>query len=114
MMRFLVVAALAVAMASTAGAATTTSKHSKSLHPKVSLETAQATAQAKVLGGKLLSHELEKEHGRTIYSFEFKVQGKSGVEEVNVDAMTGKVVGVEHESPKNEQHENKKDPSHNG
>jgi uncharacterized membrane protein YkoI len=113
MMRFVAVAALAVALASTAGA-TTTSKHSKPLHPKVSLETAKATAQAKVPDGKLLSHELEKEHGRTIYSFEFKVQGKSGVEEVNVDAMTGKVVGVEHESPKNEQHENKKDPSHSG
>ena len=30
------------------------------------------------------------------------VPGKSGVDEVNVDAKTGKVVGVEHESPENE------------
>src|SRR5262245_45759872 len=91
-----------------ASANPSSTKHSKSMHPKVSLETAQATAQARVPGGKLRSHELEKERGRTIYSFEFKVRGKSGIEEVNVDAMTGKVVGgVEHESPQKEQHESK-------
>ena len=40
--------------------------------------------------------------GKLIYSFDIKVAGKSGIEEVAVDAMTGKVLVVEHESPKQE------------
>src|SRR5262249_53865721 len=102
MKRFLVMVSV-VLLLPVAVNANTSTKHSKSTHPKVSLETARATAQARVPDGKLVSHELEKEHGRTIYSFEFKVPGKSGVDEVNVDAMTGKVVGgVEHELAKKE------------
>jgi len=65
---------------------------------KISPETATATALAKVPGGKVRSGEIEKEDGKTIYTFIVKVSGKQGVEEVNVDAMTGKVVAVEHES----------------
>ena len=40
--------------------------------------------------------------GKLIYSFDIKVAGKSGIEEVAVDAMTGKVLAVKHESPKQE------------
>jgi len=32
-----------------------------------------------------------------IWSFDLTVAGKPGVEEVEVDALTGKIVGVEHE-----------------
>jgi hypothetical protein len=41
--------------------------------------------------------ELEKEHGRVVYSFDLKVPSKPGIEEVQVDASSGKVVSVEHE-----------------
>jgi len=34
-----------------------------------------------------------------------KTPGRSGIDEVNVDAMTGKVVGVSHESPATEKKE---------
>lgn len=64
---------------------------------KITPEAATATALAKVPGGAVRSGEIEKEDGKTIYTFIIKVPGKSGVEEVNVDAMTGKVVAVEHE-----------------
>jgi hypothetical protein len=37
-----------------------------------------------------------------VYSFEMTVPGNPGVDEVNVDAKTDKVVGVEHESPEHE------------
>ena len=47
---------------------------------------------------KVESEELEKEHGKLIYSFDLKVPGKSGVEEVQVDAMTGKLVNTHHET----------------
>ncbi len=65
---------------------------------KVSPEAASATALARVPGGKIRSGEIEKEDGKLIYTFIVKVAGKSGVEEVNVDALTGKIVVVEHEA----------------
>ena len=39
-----------------------------------------------------LSHELERENGNLIWSFDIKVAGKSGTEEVTVNAVTGAVV----------------------
>jgi uncharacterized membrane protein YkoI len=76
---------------------------------KVSLETARATALAKVPNGTVKSEELEKEHDRLIYSFDIQVPGKSGIEEVNVDAIDGKVLGVEHESARTERREKAKE-----
>ncbi|MEA2602949.1 MAG: hypothetical protein QOF89_3941 [Acidobacteriota bacterium] len=76
---------------------------------KISLETARATALAKVPNGTVKSEELEKEHGKLIYSFDIQVPGKSGIEEVNVDAIDGKVLGVEHESAKTERREKAKE-----
>ena len=66
---------------------------------KVTFEQAKATAQAKVPKGKLDTAELEEEDGKLIYTMGFKTAGKSGVDEVNVDAVTGKMVKMEHESP---------------
>jgi uncharacterized membrane protein YkoI len=65
---------------------------------KVTPEAATTTALARVPGGKLRSGEIEKEDGRLIYSLVIKVEGKQGLEEVNIDAMSGVVVGVEHEA----------------
>ena len=53
------------------------------------------------------SGELEEEKGKLISSFDIKVAGKSGIEEVNVDARTGDVIAHEHETPKAEQAEAK-------
>ncbi|HZF09735.1 MAG TPA: PepSY domain-containing protein [Thermoanaerobaculia bacterium] len=72
---------------------------------KVTLADARATALAKVPGGVVKSEELEREHGKLIYSFDIQVPGKSGVEEVNVNAITGKVVNKKHESAKAESRE---------
>ena len=75
------------------------------LHAAVTLDFATVIAKAQVPGGKVKSHELETEKGKLIYSFDFEVPGKSGIDEVNIDAMTGKVIAVEHESPKSERKE---------
>lgn len=73
---------------------------------KITAEAAIATAQAKLPSAKLASAEIEQEGGKLIYSFDFKTDGKSGIDEVNVDANTGKQVGkVEHESPAAEKRE---------
>jgi Skp family chaperone for outer membrane proteins len=56
---------------------------------KVSMADARTAALA-VENGKIKSEELEKEKGKQIYSFD--IQMSDGVHEVNVDAVTGKVV----------------------
>ncbi len=72
---------------------------------KIGLDTARATALAKVPGGEVRSEELEREHGKLIYSFDIAVPGKSGIEEVNVNAMSGKVIDKHHESARDEARE---------
>jgi uncharacterized membrane protein YkoI len=74
---------------------------------KIAEADARKTALAAVPGGKVQSHELERENGRLIYSYDIKVAGKSGVEEINVDAKTGEVVAHEHEDAKAEKKEKK-------
>jgi uncharacterized membrane protein YkoI len=76
---------------------------------KITEEVAAATAQKRVPQGTIQAVELERENKKLIYSYELKVVGKAGVEEVNVDAITGKIVSVEHESPAAEKQEQKKD-----
>jgi hypothetical protein len=51
--------------------------------------------------GTIKSRELEKEHGRWIYSFDIRT-GKGKITEVNVDAYTGKIIAVDVENPKRE------------
>ena len=69
---------------------------------KISLDSARAIAMKRVANATIQSQELEREHGRLIYSFDMKVPGKAGITEVNVNARTGAVVGVSHEGPKTE------------
>jgi uncharacterized membrane protein YkoI len=76
---------------------------------KVTLAVASATALKEVPGGKIKEHELEREDGKLIYSFDIKVAGKSGTEEVNIDAMTGAVVAKEHEDAAAEKKEKAED-----
>ena len=76
---------------------------------KISEATARETALARVPNGSVKSSELEREKGKLIYSYDITVPGKSGVEEVNVDAMTGNVIGTEHESAKMEKKEEAKE-----
>jgi uncharacterized membrane protein YkoI len=64
---------------------------------KVSEADALAIALKVVPGGAVQQKELEREDGKLIYSIILKVAGKAGVEETNVDAITGKVVNKEHE-----------------
>jgi hypothetical protein len=73
---------------------------------KITSEAAIATAQAKLPNAKLKAAEIEEENGKLIYSFDFETAGKTGIDEVNVDALTGKQVGkVQHESPAAEKKE---------
>ncbi|MEP6506761.1 MAG: PepSY domain-containing protein [Gemmatimonadales bacterium] len=72
---------------------------------KISMTTARRSALKEVPNGKVRTSEIERENGKLIYSFGIKVAGKSGIEEVNIDAMTGALVAHEHETPKTEKKE---------
>ena len=72
---------------------------------KIAEAAAAATALAKVPGGKIESVELEEEDGKLIYSYDIKVAGKKGIEEIHVDAMSGAVIKAEHETPAEEKKE---------
>jgi uncharacterized membrane protein YkoI len=72
---------------------------------KISEDSAAAIARGKVPGGTIQSVELEMEKGKLQYSYDIKIPGKSGIEEVNVSAVDGSVLGVEHESPATENKE---------
>ena len=69
---------------------------------KIAEADARATALKEVPNGSVKSEELEREKGKLIYSYDITVPGKSGVEEVNVNAVDGSVVGKMHESAKTE------------
>jgi uncharacterized membrane protein YkoI len=103
-------AALTVTSTATSAQSTTPAyKHEipakLSKQAKISEDSAAAMARARVPNGTIQSVELEHEKGKLIYSYDVKVAGKSGIREVNVSAMDGTIVGVEHESPPDEKNE---------
>lgn len=72
---------------------------------EVTVEAARATALARVPGGEVAAGELEEEGGKLIFSFDLRVAGREGIEEVHVDALTGEVVAQEHEGAAEEEAE---------
>lgn len=72
---------------------------------KVSESTARATALKEVPSGAVKKYELEREGGKLIYSYDISVPGKSGIEEVAVNAIDGSVVAHTHETAKKERAE---------
>ena len=127
------VIALAVAVAVTSGVAgaqatgtyksaakpaakTTTAKRHKAMkkeesqaalqkEAKIPEATARATALAQVPTGTVKAVELEREKGKLIYSYDITVPGKTGIDEVNVNAIDGSVVARSHENAKAEKKE---------
>ena len=73
---------------------------------KISMRVARKTALALVPGGRVRSSELERENGHLLYSFDIATRGKSGIDEVQIDALSGAQVGtVVHESKTDEKAE---------
>ena len=76
---------------------------------KMTMADARAMALREVPNSTIKDGEIEREGGKLIYSFDMKVAGKSGIDEVNIDAMTGKLVSHQHETPKDERAEARAD-----
>jgi uncharacterized membrane protein YkoI len=69
---------------------------------RISRDHAEKTALAKVPNGAIKEAEIEKEHGKLIWSFDMTTPDTKDITEVNVDAVTGDVVSVEKESAESE------------
>jgi uncharacterized membrane protein YkoI len=80
---------------------------------KVTQADAQAAAMAQVPNGTVKESELEKEHGHLQWSFDMTTPGTADITEVNVDAMTGKVLSVEKEKAEDEAKEAAKEKKDN-
>ncbi len=70
---------------------------------KISVDSARVIARTRLPKAYVQSEELERENGRLIYSFDMKTDGRAGIDEVNVNALNGSIVGkVGHEGTKSE------------
>lgn len=113
--KLVIAGALLMYAAPAALAQGTTNSGSSKMDPKlvaaakITLDSARMIALHAVPHGAVAAEELEREHGRLIYSFDMKVPGKSGIQEVNVNAITGVVVGVHHEGLATERREARAD-----
>jgi uncharacterized membrane protein YkoI len=68
---------------------------------QVTIERAAAEkiALAQVPSGQIQEGELEQEHGRLVWSFDIAQPQSKNIIEVQVDALNGKVLSVETETP---------------
>ena len=66
----------------------------------VAPDSARRLALAQVPNGRIMEEEIEEENGKLVFSFDIKVPGKSGVDEVQIDARSGALVSKEHETPR--------------
>lgn len=79
---------------------------------KIGMKRAQQIAMSHAKGLRLKAKELERENGKWIYSFEFKNRDGS-TREVNVNAYTGKIVGIEREDANKEAQEERMEKKKN-
>jgi len=98
MLSLLVVAVLAAWTTSTSAAAEQSHAAMKRA-AKVPEADARKTALAAVPGGSIKSAELEREHGKLIWSFDIGTPNSRNITEVQVDANAGTVVSSVIETP---------------
>ena len=78
------------------------SSRSVLLPAKISRAEAAKTALAQVPNGVIKSEELEREHGKLIWSFDVAKNDTKNITEVQVDAKSGKIVSIQVETPRNQ------------
>ncbi len=105
----LALAALSLSFLAAGSAAAQQPTYKRDVPPALAKRAKVTEADAAAAARKLLPNatiaalELEREGGHLIYSFDMKTAGKDGIDEVNIDALTGKQVGkIGHESSADE------------
>jgi uncharacterized membrane protein YkoI len=79
----------------------------------VSKSQAEKAALEKVPHGVIKSEEIEREHGKLIWSFDIGTSSTKSITEVQVDAKTGKIVSIQVETPKDQAKEAAADKKEN-
>ena len=102
-------AAIALGVCLPLASAESKSENSLNAEAKVTEVNARAAALAKVPNGTIKSSELEKEHGRLVWSFDITQPGAKDLTEVQIDAKTGEIASVKKETPAHEAKEAKKE-----
>ncbi len=74
---------------------------------KITMAQARSIAQKRA-SGKIEGEELEREHGKLLYSFDIR-NSKGTITEVQVDAKTGKLLSAKEESKADEAKEKSED-----
>jgi len=69
---------------------------------KITQIAAEKTALTKVPDGKTSTSELEKEHGKLIWSFDIAMPKSKSITEVQVDALSGKILSTQLETPQDQ------------
>src|SRR5437588_4686150 len=88
---FIAAAFLAGSSTLTLGAAEETQADLKT-QAKITQAEAEKAALAKVPNGKIKAAELEKEHGKLIWSFDISMPKSKNIIEIQVDATSGTLV----------------------
>ena len=100
-------------VAAAAGQATTAfpveAPDSLKAQARITVDSAAKLALARVPNGTIDKVELEREKNALIWSFDIKVPGRTGIEEVAVNALTGAVGATEHENAAAETREARED-----
>ena len=88
----------AIALSSTSGFAAGSSQTRMLRDAKVDRTHAEGVALGVARGGTIKTSEIEREHGRLVWSFDIAMPNTRDITEVLVDAKTGKVVSVQKEN----------------
>jgi uncharacterized membrane protein YkoI len=113
---FAIIMAILLTGASLVTAMTTATQESKSKETKqaklqrqakITIEQARETALQRA-PGTVEDGELEREHGKLVYSFDIR-NAEGTITEVQVNAITGKIARVEHENKRQEADEKHRD-----
>ena len=90
---------LALCLALGAGLVSCASITPNESQAKITMAEATKTALSQVSGGVIKTAELEKEHGKLVWSFDIATANSQNITEIMVDANTGKIVDRQIETP---------------
>ena len=99
MQKRIVVVTLGVVLSLTAWISAAPSESELMKRAKIDKKHAEKIALGQVPNGRFASEEIEQENGKLVWSFDIAKTGTKTITEVQVDAMTGKIVSTKLETP---------------
>jgi uncharacterized membrane protein YkoI len=113
MQKRMVVISLGVVLGLTGWISAAPSESELMKQAKIDKKHAEKIALSQVLNGRFVSEEIEQENGKLVWSFDIAKTGTKNITEVQVDAVTGKIVSTKLETPAAQAREAKADKAKN-